>query len=488
MTSVQETLRSLDPATGEVVGEYPVATAEDVRAAVDRAREAARWWSGLGWSGRRSWLRRWKRALAQGAGELAGLMSAETGKPLDDALLEIMLAVEHLDWAAGHAERVLGPRRVPAGLLAAHQAATLEYQPMGVVGVIGPWNYPVYTPMGSISYALAAGNAVVFKPSEYTPGTGRWLADRWAELRPEEPPLQVVIGDGATGASLCVSGVDKVAFTGSGATARNVLASCAESLTPVVAECGGKDALIVAADADLDAAAQAAVFGAFGNAGQTCAGVERAYVDESVFGEFVRRVEERAGRVQPGSSYGPITMPGQLDVIGRHIGDALDRGGKAVVGGREPVRAPFVGPVVVTGVPEDSAAVTEETFGPTLVINRARDLDHAVDLANESRYGLAASIFSRDRRTAETAARRLRCGGVSINSVLGFAAVPSLPFGGVGESGFGRIHGADGLREFARAKSVTRQRFRPLLDLMSFDRKPAHVALARTLLRLRHGR
>jgi acyl-CoA reductase-like NAD-dependent aldehyde dehydrogenase len=486
------TLRSTNPATGEVVGEYPIATQADVAAAVDRARQAAAWWRRIGWDERKRWLLAWKHSIVHGIEDLAALIRAETGKPHDDAVLEVMLAVEHLDWALRNARRVLGPRKVPSGMLAVNHVSTLEYQPFGVIGVIGPWNYPVYTPMGAISYALAAGNAVVFKPSELTPGVGGWLADRWAEVMPEHVLLQVLIGTGETGAALCGSDVDKVAFTGSGATARRVMNACAESLTPLVAECGGKDALIVAEDADLTAAARAAVFGAMGNAGQTCAGVERVYVHTAVYDEFVRLVREAAERLTPGGAneapYGPITMPKQLDVIRRHIGDALNRGGTAVVGGEDSVRPPFVSPVVLVDVPEDSAAVTEETFGPTIVIERVHNLDHAVELANASRYGLAASVFTANGQRGVEIARELRCGAASVNAVLGFAAVPSLPFGGVGESGFGRIHGADGLREFARAKSITRQRFRPLADLMSFDRGKRDMSLSLRLFRLRHAK
>ncbi|HEX2300532.1 MAG TPA: aldehyde dehydrogenase family protein, partial [Pseudonocardiaceae bacterium] len=255
------TFDSLDPRTGEVVGQHRIFDEAAVRDTVGRARQAAAWWAGLGFAERKRRLLAWRSRLARRIDELAGLISAETGKPLDDARLECVLVVAHLDWAARHAERVLGRRRVRSGLLMAQEASTLEYQPHGVVGVIGPWNYPAHTPMGSIGYALAAGNAVVFKPSELTPGVGRALATGLAEVAGEHPVLQVVTGFGETGAALCRAGVDKLAFTGSTATAKQVMATCADSLTPVVIECGGKDALLVDADADLDAAAAAAVWG-----------------------------------------------------------------------------------------------------------------------------------------------------------------------------------------------------------------------------------
>src|SRR5690606_32968529 len=282
--------------------------------------------------------------------------------------LELVLAIEHLAWAAKHARKVLGPQRRAPGLLLSNQAASVEYHPLGVVGVIGPWNYPVYTPLGSISYALAAGNAVVFKPSEYTPGVGKWLVESFAEAAPEHPVLQLVTGFGETGAALTRAGVDKLAFTGSAATGKKVMATAAETLTPVVIEAGGKDPLLVDADADLDAAADATVWGAFSNAGQTCAGVERVYVHERVYDAFVAKVVDKAERIEAGEHYGPMTMPSQLDVVRRHIEDALARGGRALVGGNGAVGERFVRPTVLVDVPEDCSAVREETFGPTVTI------------------------------------------------------------------------------------------------------------------------
>src|ERR1700719_3412766 len=270
----------------------------------------------------------------------------ETGKPVDDATLEVISAILHVDWAAKHAKSVLRPRRVPSGIAMLNQAASVEYQPLGVIGVIGPWNYPVFTPMGSIAYALAAGNAVVFKPSELTTGVGQWLAQSLTEVLSEvfgdtEPVLQLVTGLGATGAELAKSGVNKLAFTGSAATAREVLAAGAETPTPRLAQCGGKDALLVAADADLDAAADAAAWGAMSNAGQTCVGVERVYVVDSVYHAFLERLTQKVSELRPGedgaAQYGPMTLPGQVDVVERHLADALASGGRPVLGGLDSV-------------------------------------------------------------------------------------------------------------------------------------------------------
>jgi acyl-CoA reductase-like NAD-dependent aldehyde dehydrogenase len=250
-TERAQTFDSLEPATGAVYATFPVHTAQDELAAVERARTAAAWWEGLGFEGRKDRLDAWRVLLVKRLPEIAEAMHRENGKPVPDAMIELTLAMDHLAWAAKTARKVLGQRRVPSGLLLANHAAFLEYAPVGVVGVIGPWNYPVFTPMGSIAYALAAGNAVVFKPSEYTPSVGKLFVDAFAEVVPEQPVLQLVTGLGETGAALCRAGVGKIAFTGSTRTGKKVMAACAETLTPVLMECGGKDAMIVDDDADV---------------------------------------------------------------------------------------------------------------------------------------------------------------------------------------------------------------------------------------------
>jgi acyl-CoA reductase-like NAD-dependent aldehyde dehydrogenase len=484
-------LESRSPLTGAMVGVFPVAGEDDVRRAVDDARIAARWWADLGWAGRRQRLMAVKHILARRANELAHLVNAETGKPVDDARLEVVLAIEHVHWAAVNARRVLRDRPVRPGLLTLNQASHLAYEPVGVVGVIGPWNYPVFTPIGSIAYALAAGNAVVFKPSEWSTATGAWLVEAVNEAIPEQPVVQMVAGGGAVGSALCASGVDTLSFTGSSATGKRVMAACASTLTPVVLECGGKDAVLVDADADLDAAADAIAYGAFSNAGQTCVGVERVYAHQDVYEQLLDRVAHRARRLAPGShagaSYGPMTMPSQVEVVRRHVTDALSRGARAIVGGHDSVGDRVVQPVVLTDVPEDSLAILEETFGPTVVVNRVRDLDEAVDRANATDYGLAAAVFGSDRRRVHRAAQRLRVGMVSINSWVMYAGVPELPWGGVGESGIGRIHGADGLRAFTRPRAMVRQRFALPVTLTSFERHPLAGRALVAAMRLRHG-
>jgi acyl-CoA reductase-like NAD-dependent aldehyde dehydrogenase len=483
------TFDSLNPRTGDVVETYPVHDEAEVRAAVARAREAATWWGALSYDERKDHLTRWKGVITRRIAQLAEVIHEETGKPHGDALLESSLAIDHLAWAAGHAEKVLKRRKVPSGLVMANQRATVEYRPLGVVGVIGPWNYPVFTPMGSIAYALAAGNAVVFKPSEYTPGVGVWLASTFQEVI-DRPVLQVVTGLGDTGAALCRAGVDKLAFTGSTATGKKVMAACAETLTPVLIEAGGKDALIVDEDADLDAAADGAVWGACANAGQTCAGVERVYVHERVYDQFLTKLVDKArgieGTVDAQAAIGPITMPSQVDIIRRHVDDAIARGGRAVLGGPEAVGDRFVQPTILVDVPEDSSAVTEETFGPTMTVAKVRDMDEAVERANNSRYALGSTVFSKAH--GMQIAERLRVGMTAINGVITFAGVPSLPFGGIGDSGFGRIHGPEGLKEFSYAHAITRQRMKPLLALTTFARTEKDEQRMAKLITMLHGR
>ncbi|OXR43721.1 Succinate-semialdehyde dehydrogenase [NADP(+)] [Nocardia cerradoensis] len=479
-----------DPGTGEVVGTYPIHTEADVEAAVARARTAFDWWSGLDYAERARRLAGFAGLLARRMRQLAAVMHDETGKPYSDAALEVALSLDHLKWAGRNAPKVLGRKSARVGLLTINQAASVEYKPLGVIGVIGPWNYPVFTPLGSIVYALAAGNAVVFKPSEYSPGVGRWLVDMFTEVVPEQPVLQLITGDGPTGAALCRSGVDKIAFTGSTATAKKVMAVCAESLTPLVAECGGKDVLLVDADADLDAAADAALWAGMANAGQSCIGTERVYVHERVYDTFVdtlvtKAKQQRAGN-DSGAKIGPITMPKQLEVIRRHIEDAVARGGRALTGGADSIVGQVVQPTVLVDVPEDAPAVTEETFGPTLTVAKVPDMDTAIARANDSRYGLSAAVFSKAR--GRELADRLRTGMVSVNAVFTFPQIPSLPFGGVGDSGFGRIHGPDGLREFTYAHAVARQRFPSLLALTTFDRTQKADDTMATLMALLFGR
>ena len=417
------TFASHYPVTGEVIAEYPVADREQVHAAVARARAATVAWQNLGFKGRRKVLLQWSNLLMSKLDEITEIVSRETGKPISDAKLEASLATGQLGWAARHAEDVMRTSHRAPGALMANMSATVERSPFGVVGVIGPWNYPIFTPMGSISYALAAGNTVVFKPSEYTPGVGTVLATTFAEVAPFADVFTCITGLGATGKDLCESGVDKLAFTGSTRTAKLVAASCATTMTPVVLECGGKDPVIVAEDADIKRAADATIWSAMSN---------------------------------------------------------------AALGGSDSVKAPFVEPVILLDVPENSTAMLEETFGPTIAINRVKSMDEAITLSNASRYGLGSSIWS--KRQGKKIARQLHCGMVAINSTISFAAIASVPFGGVKDSGYGRIHGPEGILEFTYPRTVVRARFQLPIAFTSFKRTKGNDKLIVTLTRLLNGR
>ncbi len=492
VTTGSATFDVKNPATGEVVGSYPVHTADDVAAVVAQAREAQRWWESLGYAGREPYLRRWLRWLALHCDEVYEIGHRETARPKADVQFELFAGLEDVRWAGAHARRVLSGRRVAPGLAMMNFDARLSDHPLGVVGVITPWNAPVYVTLSGMGAALAAGNAVVVKPSELSPGSAIITIEAFRRANPDAPAglLGWVTGFGETGAALCAGGVDKVAFTGSPATGRRVMAACAQTLTPLVLELGGKDATIVAEDADLDAAARGVVWGALFNGGQACVGVERVYVVEPVREAFLAKVREQASGIAVGveelSAYGPMTVAAQVEIVRRHVGDALAAGAQALVGGLESIRPPFIDPIVLVDVPEDCSAVQEETFGPVMVINTVADVDEAVRRANGTPFGLGSSVYSARRGPAIAA--RLRAGGTTINAVLSFVGLSSIPFGGVGESGFGRFHGADGLREFSYAKSTARKRFNLGKDMQAFPRTPDQFGAVRKTLRLRYGR
>jgi acyl-CoA reductase-like NAD-dependent aldehyde dehydrogenase len=289
-----------------------------------------------------------------------------------------------------------------------------------------------------------------------------------------------------TGKALTQSKVNKISFTGSTKTAKKVAESCAQSMIPVVLECGGKDPVIVAKDADVKLAAEYTLWSAMANAGQSCIGAERVYVVESVAEEFIAEITKMAKDIEVGKDYGPATMPSQLQVIQSHLDDAKLKGAKFLLGGNDSVKGAFVEPVIMLDVPEDSTAMTQETFGPTIAINKVSNTDEAIRLSNASSYGLAASVFS--RREGEKIAAQLACGMVSINSVFLFAAVASVPFGGVKDSGYGRIHGAEGLLEYTYARTVVKPRFKIPLRFTTFKRTKLSEKVLTILVKRLHGR
>lgn len=485
-----KTFESLNPATGEVVGIFPVTTAKEVDDCVARAQAASERWSVLSFRKRLIVLRDWASLLTREIDNAAELIHRETGKPLSDAKLEVAISIEHISWAAKFAPKVLSPQNRPSGLLMFNMASQVQRVPFGVVGVIGPWNYPMFTPMGSIAYALAAGNTVVFKPSEYTPAIGAWLGETFSRIAPFADILTVVTGTPETGIALTESAVGKISFTGSTRTAKKVAATCAERMTPVVLECGGKDPVLVDRDADIKKAAEVTLWHAMANAGQSCIGAERVYVHQEVADQFTRAIVEMASQIkagyEDGANYGPATMPSQLKVIKAHIDDAVKRGGVFLLGDKNSVKDGYVQPVILCNVPEESKAMTEETFGPTLVINTVHHMDEAVDLANNTSYGLGAAVWS--KKNGKKIASLLNCGMVSINSAFSFAAIGSVPFGGVKDSGYGRIHGAEGLLEFTFPRTVVKTRFNIPLQFTTFQRTGFADKTIMRLVNLLHRR
>lgn len=485
-----KTFNSFNPASGEIIGRYPIFTAKEVAAVVTRAHEASNGWIELGFSGRKKVLLAWSRYIINNIEQIAQLISLETGKPLSDSRLEIANAVNHIGWAARHAEEIMRTSHRAPGALMANMSATVERSPLGVVGVIGPWNYPIFTPIGSIAYALAAGNTVVFKPSEYTPGVGMWMDESFNTVAPFAGIFTTITGLAETGNALCTSAINKLSFTGSTRTAKLVAAACATQMTPVVLECGGKDPVIVASDANIDRAVDATMWSAMANAGQSCIGAERVYVDERVADIFIEKAIALASTLKAGApgqgNYGASTMPSQIGVISSHIKAAIKDGGKFAYGSMKSIQEPFVQPVILVDVPESSAAVREETFGPIIIINRVKSMKEAIELSNNSRYGLGANIWS--KRQGKKIASQLQCGMVAINSTFSFAAISSVPFGGVKESGYGRIHGPEGLLEYTYARTVVRTRVNLPLKILSFKRTAATDRLIVRASRLLKGR
>jgi succinate-semialdehyde dehydrogenase/glutarate-semialdehyde dehydrogenase len=487
-----DTFDVVNPATREVVGTFPIHTADEVSRRIAAAREAQAWWAGLGFDGRREHFRRWMKWLALNCDEIYELGFRETARPKADVQLELFAGLEDIRWAGAHAKRVLKPRRVSPGLAMFNFAAEVSYQPLGVVGVITPWNAPIYTTLSGMAYALAAGNGVVVKPSELSSVTGTYCAESFGRANPDAPEGLVgwVTGFGETGGALCTLDTDKIAFTGSVPTGRRVMAACAQTLTPVLLELGGKDATIVANDADVDAAATAVVWGGMFNGGQACVGVERVYVESGVRDAFLAKVREQVAKVEAGveplSAYGPMTVANQVEIVRRHVTDALAAGAEAVYGGPDSIRPPFVDPIVLADVPEDCSAVREETFGPVIVVNTVPDVDEAVRRANGTPFGLGSSVFSKGR--GEEIAARMRAGGTTINAVLSFVGMPSVPFGGIGDSGFGRSHGEDGLREMAYPKATVRKRFSNGREMQAFPRTADQFDQVRKVIRMRYGR
>jgi acyl-CoA reductase-like NAD-dependent aldehyde dehydrogenase len=486
-----------NPATGAFVARVPVTTPDEVAAAVRAARAAQPGWLAMGFEGRAAILLRIRRRLLEDAERVIHTIVSETGKTYEDALVaEISYSAFAFGFWAKHAPRYLADQPVhPSNPFLRGRRAFVRFAPVGVVGVIGPWNYPLTNSFGDCIAALAAGNAVVLKPSEVTPLTSLLMRDMLRECGVPEGVFQVVPGAGQTGEAL-VDHVDYVMFTGSTRTGRRVAERCARRLIPCGLELGGKDPMIVLEDADLERAANSAVFYSMQNGGQTCISIERLYVVDAVYDDFVKRVAEkvRALRQGPGdepgeAEVGALTFAPQLDIVRRHVADAVARGARVLTGGNAgsgPGR--FFEPTVLVDVDHSMEAMREETFGPTLPIMRVPDEDEAVRLANDSPYGLQASVWTKDLARGERIARRLEAGTVCVNdAVINYLAL-ELPMGGWKESGLGRRHGPDGIRKYCRQQSILVTRFALRRELHMYPHRKRTTRLLLRAVRLLWGR
>ncbi|HEY1537771.1 MAG TPA: aldehyde dehydrogenase family protein [Solirubrobacteraceae bacterium] len=486
-----------NPATGEVIAYVADCSTDKIAELARHGRGAQPGWQALGFDGRARVLLRMRKWLMDNADRVVAKIVAETGKTYEDAyMIELVYIAGALTYWAKHAEDFLADERVSVSTLAVTgKKLVTRYEPLGLVGVIGPWNYPMLNSFGDCVPALMAGNSVILKPSEFTPLTSLLLAEGLEQAGLPAHVFQVATGRGATGSALVDAG-DMIMFTGSTATGRKVMARAAQTLTPVSLELGGKDPMIVLADADLERAANAAVYYSMFNGGQTCISVERVYVEEPVYDDFLARVVEKVSAIRQGASTGPataevgsMTTAAQLDIVERHVADALAKGARAVTGGRRgDGPGLFYEPTVLVDVDHSMQAMTEETFGPTLPIMRVKDADEALRLANDSPYGLAASIYTGDRKRGEQIARRIQAGAVCINDALINYLAVELPMGGWKASGLGTRHGAGGIRKYTKQQSLLTSRLHLKRELFMFPyRKGSSKALFRGV-RLIYGR
>jgi succinate-semialdehyde dehydrogenase/glutarate-semialdehyde dehydrogenase len=488
---------SYDPATGEEVGRVPSRSAEEVARAVARAREAQGAWAASGFRARGEVVMRARELVLAEVDEIARLVSRETGKPAAEAVsMELTPTLDLMQFFARSAARLLRPEKIDIGLYRLlGRASHVEYRPLGVVGIISPWNFPWAIPLGEVVMALVAGNAVVLKPSELTPLTALKIADVFERAGLPQGVLEIVTGDGQTGAALVEAGVDKVMFTGSVATGRKVAEAAARRLVPVVLELGGKDPMIVFEDADVEAASSAAVWGAFANSGQACASVERCYVHESVAENFLARVVAKTKALRQGAGseesveVGAMSSERQLLTVEEHVREAVSRGARALAGGG---RASFDGgeskgwffePTVLVGVDHSMRVMREETFGPVLPVMTFKSEDEAIRLANDSAFGLTASVWTRSTRRGLRVARRVEAGTVMVNEVLYTHGIAQTPWGGLKQSGLGRTHGRLGLLEMVAPVHVHTNRLARLEDLWWFNYSPDAARLFRSLAR-----
>jgi acyl-CoA reductase-like NAD-dependent aldehyde dehydrogenase len=476
----RETIKSYAKATGALLGEVPIATADEVRKAVARARRAQESWGLLPIAERCERLLRFRNAIVDRSEEIVDLLTRECGKPRQEALAHEIIPVADLaTYFTSRAEKLLAPRPIEVHLLK-YRRAYVHDAPRGVVAIISPWNFPFSLTMGDALCALIAGNAVVVKPSEVTPLIVQKAKEIWDATGLPEDLFLVVQGYGAVGAALIDSGVDKVVFTGSVSTGKRVAVLCAERLIPCTLELGGKAALIACADADVERTARAIVFGGFANSGQVCVSVERVLAHEQIHDRLLERVVGLVAELRQGDpstemvDLGAITFPRQIEVAEAHIRDAVEKGAEVRAGGkRKQGPGMFFEPTVLANCNPQMTVMREEIFGPIVPFMKVASEDEAVELANDSHLGLNAYVFTRDTNRGCRLAERVRAGSVLVNEVLINHAMPETPFGGVKQSGIGRVHGEDALREMSEARHVNVNRIpSPARDPLWFPYTP----------------
>ncbi len=482
-------VRLASPATLEPLGVLEIDDAIAVRDAVDRARKAQVDWAAADFSERARPLEKAARLLAANADAFVDRIIAETGKPRTEALAaEILTAADALQFYAKRARHILADRTVPVHLLKTKKLR-VTHSPLGVVGIITPWNFPFLLALNPSAQALVAGNSVVLKPSEVTPDSGRLVAELWAEAGLPEGVFELVQGDGETGAALVEAGVDKICFTGSVATGRRVAEACGRNLIPCTLELGGKDPMIVCDDADLDRAAKGAVYGAFANAGQICTSTERVYVVDAVADAFTRKVIEETAQLRQGAEgefdIGPMIQAEQLDTVEEHVRDAVVKGARVLAGGRRnpDYRGLFWEPTVLDDVTHDMLVMREETFGPVLPIMRVRDVDEALALANDSPYGLNANVWTRSKRRGTQLAKAIESGCAVVNDCTITYGVTESPFGGVKQSGIGRVNGEQGLLGMSHTRSILIDRVGSRAEAIWFPYTARKTAWMKRILR-----
>ncbi len=490
----RRTIPNINPATMELIADVPVFTSQEVDELVKRARRAFKDWSGLSLKQRAKILKKLQKLIVARKDEIAHTVCEETGKTEMDGILEVFTVSEHLNYFRKKGPKYLKPEKRSTGLFV-HKAAYTNFQPRGVVGVISPWNYPFILTAGPVLQALMAGNTVIVKPSEVTPATTLKLKELALEAGIPDDVLLVATGDGSTGGALVEHpDTDMICFTGSTATGRKIGEICGRMLKPSILELGGKDPMVVFADANLERAVNAAIWGGYSNSGQTCISVERVLVESSIHDKFAQMVADKLKETKQGfrqdfPSLGSMTFEKQVGIVQEHLEDAKQKGAHLMLeGGRhDDFDGLFMKPALVTEVTSDMKVWKDETFGPVIALQKFNTEEEAIDLANSTAYGLNASVWSKNGKKARRVARSIISGAVCINDVDANYIMSDLPFGGVKESGIGRVYGKEGLRAFTNMQSVLRDRLGLKKELWWFPYSQGTQKLFRRVINILFG-